>query len=504
MFISPESCADYSPGTLFGKQIIITNARKLSSHECQDFFSKLDFLDLAREICGLAKYLLAEKNSVFCGRYFTDRTLCIALTLAVKYASRQSPGKQIDVEDLKMVIEIAWGEDEKKLLSLKYSSEILSRTMYLQQVDRLLYLIARYWCMFSCLWPRDVYDIDPLKVIENEYGVSYKIILFFALASSKDGHLFAYDNAQDFSGAFGCEIDRDAHKRFLRHFSCGMDDWVKESIPPQYVRTPILRTDMIPDGMRKPVYFVPSSNSLLARVTVGMYHEIADKYNHGADDNKFRVLFGNVFENYVGSLLNFYVKNRNISRAIKYGSKKNPKETVDFLVRKERTLILIEVKQASIYAEAQYTGNLDQIKANLRKTVGKAVEQLRITENLLKNGEKSLCAYHDCSQIKKLIVLNSPLYNANNICKMLLDEMGKSAADVSIINISEFETLLDLQSETQDLWEMLEMKESEEYKEFDFNEFFHYAYPDRSDKAEFLKIYFRQIYDGSVFKVPAE
>ena len=165
---------------------------------------------------------------------------------------------------------------------------------------------------------------------------------------------------------------------------------------------------------------------------------------------------------------------------------------------------MIEVKQASIYAEAQYTGNLDLIKANLRKTVGKAVEQLRITENLLKNGEKSLCVYHDCNQIKKLIVLNSPLYNANNICKMLLDEMGKSAADVSIINISEFETLLDLQSETQDLWEMLEMKESGEYKDFDFNEFFHYAYPDRSDKAEFLKIYFRQIYDGSVFKVLAE
>lgn len=504
MFVSPEVGADYCSGTLFGKRMIVTNARELSSRECEVFFSKFNFMDLAREICGLAKHLLAEKNCVLCGRYFTDRTLCIALTLAVKYASRQSPGKQIDVEDLKMVIEIAWGEDEKKLLSLKYSSEILNGAMYAQQVDRLLYLIARYWCMFSCLWPRDVYDVDPLKVIENEYGVSYKIILFFALASSKDGHLFAYDNAQDFSGAFGCEIDRDAHKRFLKHFSCGMDDWVKESIPPQYVRTPILRTDMIPDGMTKPVYFVPSSNNLLARVTVGMYHEIADKYNHGAGDNKFRVLFGNVFENYVGSLLNFYVKNRNISRAIKYGSKKNPKETVDFLVRKERTLILIEVKQASIYAEAQYTGNLDLIKANLRKTVLKAVEQLRITENLLKNGEKSLSVYHDCDQIKKLIVLNSPLYNANNICKMLLDEMGKSAADVSIINISEFETLLDLQSETQDLWEMLEMKESEEYKEFDFNEFFHYAYPDRSDKAEFLKIYFRQIYDGSVFKVPAE
>ena len=28
----------------------------------------------------------------------------------------------------------------------------------------------------------------------------------------------------------------------------------------------------------------------------------------------------------------------------KYGSKKNPKETVDFLVKKDRTLILIEVK----------------------------------------------------------------------------------------------------------------------------------------------------------------
>ena len=87
---------------------------------------------------------------------------------------------------------------------------------------------------------------------------------------------------------------------------------------------------------------------------------------------------------------------------------------------------------------------------------------------------------------------------------MLLHDMGKNAADVSIINISEFELLLDLQSETQDLWEMLEKKVLGEYKNFDFNDFLHYAYPDRSDNAEFLKIYFNQIYDGSVFKTPEE
>ena len=504
MFISPKFGDDYSPGTLFGKQIIVTNAKKFSSRECEDFFSKFNFLDLARAICGLAKHLLTEKNSVFCGRYFTDRTLCIALTLAVKYASKQPSRKPISTEDLKSVIEIAWGEDDKKLLSLKYSSEILSQIMHVQQVEQLLYLLARYWCIFSCLWPRDTCDIDPLRIIKKKYGVSYKIILFFALAACKDGHLFAYDNAQDFSSSFGEEIDCDAHKRFLEHFSCGMEEWVKESIPPQYIRTPILRTDLVPDGMTKTVYFIPSSNNLLARVTVGMYHEIADMYNHGDGDNKFRVLFGNIFENYIYTLLGFYVKNRSVARAIKYGSKKNPKETVDFLLKKDRTLILIEVKQASIYAEAQYTGNLDLLKVNLHRTVGKAVEQLRITENLLKNGEKSLCAYHDCNQIKKLIVLNSPLYNANNICKILLDDMGKSAADVSIINISEFETLLDLQSETQDLWEMLEKKESGEYKDFDFNEFFHYAYPDRSNNTVFLKNYFNQIYDGSAFKNPAK
>lgn len=502
MIVSYRSGADFSPGTLFGKQIIVTNAKKLSSRECENFFSKFNFLDLAREICGMARMLLSEKNSVICGHYFTDETLCIALTLAVKYASKRSSGKQIDSEDLRSVIEIAWGEEDKKLLSLKYSSEILSRIMYAQQVERLLYVLARYWCIFSYLWPRDTNDIDPLKVIKNKYGVSYKIILFFALAACKDGYLFAYDDVQIFSTSFGEEIDGNAHMRFLEHFSCGMDDWVKECIPPQYVKTPILRTDMIPDGMTKAVYFVPSFNNLIARVTIGMYHEMADMYNRGAERNGFKVLFGNVFEDYVYALLDFYVKNRDVSRAIKYGSKKNPKETVDFLVKKDRTLILIEVKQASLYAKAQYTGYLNFLKEDLQRTVGKAIEQLRKTENLLNNGDKSLWKYHDCNRIKKLIVLNSPLYNANNICKMLLNDMGKDAADVSIINISEFEMLLDLQSETQDLWEMLEKKEYGEYKNFDFNDFYHYAYPDRSDNAAFLKIYFNQIYEGSIFKTP--
>ena len=221
----------------------------------------------------------------------------------------------------------------------------------------------------SYLWPRDTNDIDPLKVIINKYGVSYKIILFFALAACKDGYLFAYDDVQIFSTSFGEEIDGNAHMRFLEHFSCGMDDWVKECIPPQYVKTPILRTDMIPDGMTKAVYFVPSFNNLIARVTIGMYHEMADMYNRGAERNGFKVLFGNVFEDYVYALLDFYVKNRDVSRAIKYGSKKNPKETVDFLVKKDRTLILIEVKQASLYAKAQYTGYLNFLKEDLQRTV---------------------------------------------------------------------------------------------------------------------------------------
>ena len=93
MFVSPKFYADYSPGSLFGKQIIVTNAKKLSSHECANFFSKFNFFDLAREICGMARLLLTEKNSAICGRYFSDRILCIALTLAVKYASKQSLGK---------------------------------------------------------------------------------------------------------------------------------------------------------------------------------------------------------------------------------------------------------------------------------------------------------------------------------------------------------------------------------------------------------------------------
>lgn len=502
MFTVPDFDQDYSPGVFCGKRIIVTKTRILPPHECEDFFSKFNFLELARQICGLAQCLVIDKDAVLLGRFYTDRTLCIAISLAIKYASRRATGKQISIEDLKTIIEIAWGEDEKRLLKLKHPSEILNQTMNNQKTDEILYLLARYWCLFSCLWPSDSCGIAPMKIIEQNYGAPYRVILLFTLAACKDGYLFVYENASEFSKYFGEGIDKDAHIRFLEHFSCSMDDWIKEDAPPQYVRTPILRSGLVPDGMTKEVYFVPSCNYLIARVTAGMYHEMSDLYNCGPGKNEFKVMFGRVFEKYVFTLLNFYVKNRSISGAIKYGTKKNPKETVDFLLKRNQTLIMIEVKQASVYAKAQYTGDEVLLRSDLKKTVGKAVEQLCITDNLIKNGEKALHEYHDCNQVKKMIILNTPLYNANNICKAIIDDISKDIRDVFIINISEFESLLDLQSEKQDLWEMLEIKETKEYRDFDFTEFFYYAYPDRKDKAVFLKKYFNQIYEGTVLNSP--
>lgn len=74
---------------------------------------------------------------------------------------------------------------------------------------------------------------------------------------------------------------------------------------------------------------------------------------------------------------------------------------------------------------------------------------------------------------------------------MLKSEYGK-LDDVSIINISELESFLDLQNQNQDFIEILKNK-AVNYPTYDFNELWAHAYKDRIDNKTFLKKYYKQV-----------
>jgi hypothetical protein len=309
----------YNLGSFCGKNILVTDTIKLSESECQSFFSQFNFLELARKICSLSSNLfLSEKVEQFKDVPYTDRTLCEAVILAAKYARNEKLTTPTD-DGLRLVLRIASGEEEKNLLKHSDALEMMTLVSYEQFRESPMHMVSRAWCLFTDAWPSRN-TIQPLKEIESIVGISYRSILFFAMAALKDGYLFPYDNPSELSPFFGENLQEDSHLKFLDYFSSRKTDWVNRSVPPAYISKPILNSEKIPVGKNEVVYFVPAVNYLYARVTTGIYHDLSNFYNRGAKKNLFREEFGHAFEKYVGMLFDFYLTSFDISREILYGN----------------------------------------------------------------------------------------------------------------------------------------------------------------------------------------
>ena len=479
----------YNPGSFCGKNILVTDTLKLSETECQNFFAQFNFLELVREICSLSSNLfLSEKVEQFRDVPYTDRTLCEAVILAAKYAKNEKMLTPSD-DELRLILRIALGEEEKNLLKHSDALEMMTLVSYEQFHESPMHMVSRAWCLFTDAWPSRN-TIQPLKEIESIVGISYRSILFFTMASLKSGYLFPYDNLSELSFFFGENLKEDSHLKFLDYFSSKKADWVNRSVPPAYISKPILNSEEIPMGKNEVVYFVPAVNYLYARVTTGIYHDLSNFYNRGAKKNLFREEFGHAFEKYVGMFFDFYLTSFDISREIVYGNRQN--RTVDFFLKKDNELVLVEVKQSGIFSNAKFLGDHRCASNNLKNSVGKAIEQIKVTKNLIANGLQELSAYKNCVVVHSLVVLYDHLYNANSICKDLLRPEFGNLDDISVINISELESFLDLQNQNQDFIEILKNR-AINYPTYDFNELWAHVYKDRIDNKTFLKKYYKQV-----------
>lgn len=479
----------FNPGSFCGKNILVTDTLKLSESECQNFFSQFNFLELVREICSLSSNLfLSERVEQFKDVPYTDKTLCEAVILAAKYAKNEKLMTPTDY-GLRLVLRIALGEEEKNLLKHSDALEMMTLVSYEQFRESPMHMISRAWCLFTDAWPSRN-TIQPLKEIESIVGISYRSILFFAMAALKDGYLFPYDNPSELSSFFGENLQEESHLKFLDYFSSKKADWVNKSVPPVYISKPLLNSEEIPAGKNKVVYFVPAVNYLFARVTTGVYHDLSNFYNRGAKKNLFREEFGYAFEKYVGMLFDFYLTSFDISREILYENRQN--RTVDFFLKKDNELILIEVKQSGIFSNAKFLGDHHCALNNLKNSVGKAIKQIRVTKSLIANGLQELSTFKNCTIVHSLVVLYDRLYNANSICKDLLRPEFGNLDDISVINISELESFLDLQNQNQDFIE-IQKNRAINYPTYDFNELWAHFYKNRVDNKMFLKKYYEQV-----------
>lgn len=472
-------------GDYSGVDVIYTPPCELTNNQKKKFFSQFSFLYVAKSICFLSKNLLQNNVSLFGNTPYSNDTLCKALCLAIKYANNSVLKKDCEPsrEDLEKILLIANDENDKEFNLIVAVNQQLCENCENQ--------IARTWCIFFELW-LEIYGVSPLHEIEDMVNVPYVLILGFSWSIIKSGYTFECKDYKEFEKKLGLKVSEKWCENYLNFFSCSRNQWISNvSCPPTYISKPILDSGVDPLGRNKKVYFIPSAKNLISRVTTGLFYDLADK-DKEKKVNKFRCQFGKVLEEYVKKIFEFYLDESFVrSGDIEYGTKRRSQKTTDVLIRRNESLVLIEVKQASLYAEALYKGDENKVKLDLKRNIGGAVAELAKTERALNENHDELKRFCGCKEIFKIIVLSNPLHLANSYCKDLLKD-DVDLSDVMIMNLYELEMLLDIQQIPQNFFDVLKLKISK-YPNYSFKDFIAYAYPNAKGKRTFIKKYLDEI-----------
>ena len=223
--------------------------------------------------------------------------------------------------------------------------------------------------------------------------------------------------------------------------------------------------------MKEPGYLILSKPCLFNKLVYGIYYDLLETNMDTHGKNDFKSVFGYVFQEYIGILLKAHFKKWNITSEIRYQKGKNKVDTIDWFIQRGNNLILIEVKQSSINLHAKNSGDFEIIRRNINQNIIKAIDQLvRTEEDILSNKYVELIQFNKVRNIQKLIIIADPLYFGNRIVNYLFDEILVKT-NTHIINILDFETLLNLQRKHENLFYLLEEKMSGESKNMDFSEF---------------------------------
>lgn len=487
-------------GTFLGKKLFTYDPMiNCSEIDFEKFAAQFSRVETLRQICSISRELFHSKETIlYIGNVpVTPDILCDFAYRAIKYCDEAS--KQIMSESqialaLKMchkLFDVDFVESQNKDVIV-----ILTKISYRQFIfqQKNFNNFTRNYYIYNNLWSRvpRARDIDVLLEIEDEIGVPYNwaILFAYALAGNKYGHFWIYDESaiKEINEKTGLSLTVESHAKFVKWCSGTFDEILnQESVLSPFVRYPLVETKFKPVSNKGEVFMIISQQFLHDKLTSGLYFHLIDRFRKGENKNKFKELFGYVFQEYVGELLSFYFRSWDVIPEIKYKKGKgNFQYSVDWFVKKDEKLIMIEVKQSSIFLISKQNPSMDIIISDLRKTIIKAVRQLSITEIDIKEKKyPELSIFNNIDSFVKLIVINDPLFNANFLVKTILKNEVENLT-FQIININDFETLLSSQSQAESLFDVLFFK-SLEHNETDFNEYIYNIFPNARSDIEFLK-----------------
>ena len=164
----------------------------------------------------------------------------------------------------------------------------------------------------------------------------------------------------------------------------------------------------------------PITILLIERITRGLWFDLDNHYRQNKD-NPFRRNFGLVFQEYVGFILKKFLGEDFVKSEFKYGSSSKSLDSIDWIILKDNQAVFIEVKYSCLYLNSKLWGEQDEIEQNLKKTIGKRVNQLKNFNNNIKSNKYPELNYlKNLDSIGRVIITYDSSYYLNSFCRNLI------------------------------------------------------------------------------------
>jgi hypothetical protein len=490
---------DYK-GTLLGKRIFTFDENiKCSFDELIIKYNEFDKIHLLRELSDLSTELFKAKGKPIdiSGIPITVDFINYCILMAIKYCTGSITSISQSDRNIILKTSLPWYHHEIKF-DKDNPHEYLVKLAYRQSVyQESEAVIARSIYIYSFLWEQKYNSSFNINVaILQMYGITYDKLLFYgmALSGSKESYFYANAYKKDFKSEITIDFQDDDFDKFIGLVSMGDDGFInyKGSLLSPILKYPVLTTNFYPPDKKEQVFLILSKACLYNKLVYGIYYDLLENNIRENGRNDFKTIFGLIFQEYIGILLKAHFKKWRITPEIFYQKDKNRVASVDWFVQRGCNLILIEVKQSSIYLSAKNEGNTDELKKGINQNIIKAISQLEKTEeDIYTKKYEELNQFDKVRNIQKLIIIFDPLYFGNLIVNLLFDDI-LIKKKTHIINLVNFESLLEVQKKSESLFYILESKMVNETINMDFTEFLYYKYKERHSTNKFLLKHFNK------------
>lgn len=376
--------------------------------------------------------------------------------------------------------------------------------------------ISRTLIVYQEIWPqvKEAENLSISEALQELIGLSLHEVLalsFTFFSTAHKGHLQVIDYLEQFPEPLRSILAPEKQQAFLDWISCSYqtfrvlsradtppsDEYEHFRFNPLCVK-PALTPDRNPKQGMEPVYITPIPSLINYRATNGLYFALSDYFKAKTGGPAFRNAFGYVFQEYVGRLLKQTFGEENVIAEWRYTSNKNQVDTPDWIVICDGRAIVLEIKQAGLYLPAKKWANEENIKQDLKRTIGKGAFQMWKFQSDIDSGICKMPELLNGIEIaERMVVTFDRSYFLNSIVRDEVKQLYPTLPDNyhwHAIAVEELEFVLG-QTESS-LIEFLEKKRCEpKYDQMDFKDYQAHIRADSSSKTELKNVYLDSVFE---------